>query len=665
MSASLILLLIYTRLVNRRRSQGRDLCLDRDIRLPAHGHGNRPGRKGLTALHIGIPLLFSLIIVLRILFLYDFSPVSAGGSDGFRAVVLSVRSLRYSREAVVRFAACQECTLTDKSNIAVGYVDKQIQVNAGDELLILTEPSVVEPGRAGISSFKKGLLRRGIHYIFYLYEDAFKTVRRKPPGLKARIRKFIELNFAELFSGETVPVLKALYFGNKSYIDKSTLADFKRAGVLHILAASGLHTGIVAGVLFFLLIPLMADRKTILVIICAVLYFYLYITDMPVSLLRAFVMFLIFTIQYILDLERNILNTLFLTALVILVIYPFEVYSAGFQLSFGATLGIILFYKFYEQAFSFLPGKIRGALSATLSAQVFVLPVIFAHTKEINLAGFVSNVPVVFTMSVTLVSSIAANLVSVVSSHAASYIAAVTDSLYQLSVVIIKTLSGINGHFIPGSLAYYLLPGYVLLLLPVIPGIRNKRVKAAGVILSVVFVWWALDHDHPLSEKKIAVGGTGGSQYMLIKRPGRSMLLGELSSIREAEVLSAYINRNNIRDIDLYIPVPDYRNLRAYSYLVRKSVISGCCISEDFRFSGYFEKFCRLLDADKIGLRITDLKVRRIDTGYEPGPDFIKEIFSSPGEFVHEILYVLGAGEDTYGLMREILAGEYEMEFLD
>jgi ComEC/Rec2-related protein len=614
-------------------------------------------------------ILLSLIIVIRIILLFRFAPVDEN-SKKFSASIGSVKALRYSNEIVLDFFESDtgRSRHSPVSNKAVSYIEKEIKINSGDELEIYARPKEIKINGREISSFEADLLKKGFHFIFYLNAKNFGIIKNAPVTLKDKIRNIIEDNLVRLFNKKTIPVIKGLYFANSSYIDKSTTMDFKRAGVLHILAASGEHIGIIAGILLLVLSPFLIHRKILRILIALVLLFYLYITDMPVSLLRAFVMYFVFSVQEIFNLEKNIFNTLFLSAIIILAIYPYELYSLGFQLSFGATFGILLFYNFYKDIFFHLPSKISSALAVTFSAQIFVIPVLFFVLNELNLAGFLSNVVIVFTMSGTMLLSIAANLISVIAFEPAHFFAMLTDYLYLASLKIVQYFSGLNGHFaVDNGKGLLLFVPFILFLLPVVPVKINRKMLSLAMIISVPCAWIILSGNYSEGKDKITIFGKEANIIVLQEENSAPIIFGYLNTYIDADNIAGYVNRYNIRNINVCIPVPDYNNLRNYTLFIKKAVVSKCYISSDFMFAGYFKKFCQALDADGIALKIKGFNLNTIDQLTADNiPGYLKNILAAPLENIAEIHKLL---TENYGsktaVIEEINKYGYKIEYLE
>ena len=121
------------------------------------------------------------------------------------------------------------------------------------------------------------------------------------------------------------------------------MTSFQRSGVSHLLAVSGLHVGLIAFSTFFFLglfrLPShIACFLTILVVI-----FYACLVGFRASVLRASIITTLVLVARIVDRDVDLINLLIVTALVLLIANPTQIWDVGFQLSFVATISIVYF----------------------------------------------------------------------------------------------------------------------------------------------------------------------------------------------------------------------------------------------------------------------------------------------------------------------------------
>ena len=141
-------------------------------------------------------------------------------------------------------------------------------------------------------------------------------------------------------------IAKALLLGQKGSLEHEVSEAYATAGAMHVLAVSGLHVGIIYG--FFLLFwkpQQLPPRKRIplLLLVIGIIWSYALITGMSPSVLRAATMFTLMGLAQMRARNPSIFNPLALSAMVLVLFDPFIVFSVGFQLSYLALLGILLF----------------------------------------------------------------------------------------------------------------------------------------------------------------------------------------------------------------------------------------------------------------------------------------------------------------------------------
>jgi len=144
-------------------------------------------------------------------------------------------------------------------------------------------------------------------------------------------------------------VLSALVYGDKRGMDVQLSKSFTDIGVVHVLAVSGLHVGLIYGLFAWLLgfisflnrIPILRSALLIVIIILYALF-----TGMSPSVMRASLMFILFAMSSAFSRRTSPFNIVFLSAFILLLINPNLLFDISFQLSYLAVLGILYFYRF-------------------------------------------------------------------------------------------------------------------------------------------------------------------------------------------------------------------------------------------------------------------------------------------------------------------------------
>ncbi len=267
-------------------------------------------------------------------------------------------------------------------------------------------------------------------------EVIFLSAEEKTLAGKAeKIRNTIHQNLVKSkFSSSQISLMEALLLGQRSRLSKETYTQFSEAGVVHVLAVSGLHVGVLLYFLMFLFKPLIYFPKGKIirsVVLISLLWVYAYLVGMTPSILRAVTMFSFLSLGLFFKRKIFTLNMLCLSALVLLFINPNNILEIGFQLSYSAVLSILLFYKKIQAVFPFkhkFLQKISGFISVTLAAQLGVLPLSLFYFHQFPGLFIISNLLIVPFLGIIL----GMGVFVIVVSH-----------FMQLPVFIVKIYGGI------------------------------------------------------------------------------------------------------------------------------------------------------------------------------------------------------------------------------
>lgn len=205
-----------------------------------------------------------------------------------------------------------------------------------------------------------------------------------------------------LLTKQSTAMLKALLLGDKKEVNKADMTRIQEVGVAHVMAISGLHIGLIFGLLLFLFRVNGNKQRSRLKYILALLmlWAYVFMIACPISALRAVLMLTIFTLYYLTtDAAFDSLVVLCLSATYLLMINPSYVYGVGFQMSYMAMFGLLFvmqpFSLWYRRHYmvntNYYGERIKpkrwrkilytgvSFLMVTLVAQTFVLPLILHY----------------------------------------------------------------------------------------------------------------------------------------------------------------------------------------------------------------------------------------------------------------------------------------------
>ncbi|MEO7960583.1 MAG: ComEC/Rec2 family competence protein [Ginsengibacter sp.] len=270
------------------------------------------------------------------------------------------------------------------------------------------------------------------------YKSAIFSVRRK-------VRNII---YTYIPGMNEKTIAAALLIGYKVDLDKDLVQAYSNAGVVHLIAISGLHMGIIYGILFWLLSKMSFLKnqrvvRNVLIIFC--LWAFAFITGGAGSVLRSAFMFSFIALGLAINKRSSIYNSMAASAFLLLVYNPFLLWDVGFQLSYLAVLGIVLCQKHISNWFFFKNKILQAAwrLSAvSIAAQIFTFPVSLFYFHQLPLLFIVANLVAIPLTIIALWLCIILIVVSPISSFAffVGKIISMIISVINYSVEIINNV---------------------------------------------------------------------------------------------------------------------------------------------------------------------------------------------------------------------------------
>ena len=155
-------------------------------------------------------------------------------------------------------------------------------------------------------------------------------------------------------SSHTLALTQALVVGKKDELSQETHQAYRQVGASHLLALSGMHLGIIYSLLYFFLVRWVRHsrwRWYFLPLILFSLWGYTLVAGMPVSLVRAALMLSVITITTLMQYRTDPLHPLALSAIIILLVEPTQLFSVSFQLSYAAVLFLLLLWAPVNELF--------------------------------------------------------------------------------------------------------------------------------------------------------------------------------------------------------------------------------------------------------------------------------------------------------------------------
>lgn len=218
------------------------------------------------------------------------------------------------------------------------------------------------------------------------------------------LRDAVSAKLEALIPGRAAQLYRALLLGEKSDMPLSASAAFRRLGVSHLLALSGLHLSVLLAFILPWLRRICPYRVVTAPLCCALVAFYACLTGGSVSILRAALMTAVASLSWLGGAKRDPLTALALSGALLLLFSPGCVYDCAFWLSFSATLGIIVLSPWLDRLKRATPKhrllleKLLFPLLLTLSATLFTLlpvAICFGRVSAVSLPANLLLAPMV------------------------------------------------------------------------------------------------------------------------------------------------------------------------------------------------------------------------------------------------------------------------------
>ena len=210
-----------------------------------------------------------------------------------------------------------------------------------------------------------------------------------------RIRQHIVQILNEHLSDSNFGLMVGLLMGDKTYIEDEVKENFTHSSLAHILAVSGAHISYIILGIQFILKRINLDKRITYIIAIALLLCFSSIVGASPSVLRATIMAIMILVSKLLKEKADIYTGLAFSLLVILLNNSYAILDIGLQLSYLATLGIILFHRIFLSILNIKSKKlkkIKELISISLSAQILILPLISIYFHNLPIHFIVSSV---------------------------------------------------------------------------------------------------------------------------------------------------------------------------------------------------------------------------------------------------------------------------------
>lgn len=253
--------------------------------------------------------------------------------------------------------------------------------------------TISPPQNPGAFDYRKYMANSNVYHQAYLNNFSWKLLE-SPQGFSfyrtahAVSRKFVAILNDNGLKGQEFAVASALILGQNDMLDNETRQAYSGSGVTHILSVSGLHVGVIFIIISFLLRFMKKDGWQLYLktfIILATIWAYALLTGMSPPVFRSAAMFTFISIGTASKRYVHIINSLAVSAVLLLAINPLMISNIGFQLSYLAIVGIVFINKPIADLLNpknKIATEIWGLIAVSLAAQIATAPLTLLYFHQ-------------------------------------------------------------------------------------------------------------------------------------------------------------------------------------------------------------------------------------------------------------------------------------------
>ena len=295
-------------------------------------------------------------------------------------------------------------------------------LQCGDQISIYSQlKSISGPENPYSFDYKTFMKRKGIYYTGYVSNEQWQYLQMNTQGIFKRTayrwqQKLLQTLSESGLRNDEYAIAAAILLGNDETMEPELKNAYSSAGVSHILCVSGMHVGIVFMIVNFLLIPMERSKtlryiKSLLLFI--IIWGYANVTGLSPSVSRAATMFTFVLIGNHLRRNTNVFHSLFASLFILLTINPLLIFELGFQLSYLAVAGIVLFqppiYNLFKIKIKIL-NYFWNLASVSIAAQIATFPLTICYFGTFPNYFLIANLAVIalsFAVVITGISVLA------------------------------------------------------------------------------------------------------------------------------------------------------------------------------------------------------------------------------------------------------------------
>ena len=423
------------------------------------------------------------------------------------------------------------------------------------------------------------------------------------------IQKYIKDTRNGTLTDEEGNLLLAILLGDKDKLSEDIQESFKTSNLSHMLAVSGAHVSyIILGLTYVLQNSIIGKKNGKIVCIFFLLVF-MAITNFTPSVTRACIMAVLTLFSGIIYRKSDVYTNISVAALITLIFNPYSLLDLGFQLSYGGTIGIIIFIKRIQEkkSNSKVINYIKQMALVSIYANIIIIPIMMYHFNTVSFTFIISNIMASPILGIIVITGFLFIIASITVKPLTSLIAIFIKPILSILIKISQICSKLPFSNILVVTPYmFNVISYYAIILYCIKSKKNNKCKIIICLLIVLILINFIIYIFPQKLRIFFIDVGQGDSTLIITPDKKTVLIdgGGSDSFDVGEkVLLPYLLDRRILKID-YVLIShfDTDHCGGILTIMEKVKVKNIIISEQAEHSENYERSKKLMIHKKIRL---------------------------------------------------------------
>lgn len=423
------------------------------------------------------------------------------------------------------------------------------------------------------------------------------------------IQKYIKDTINGTLTDEEGNLLLAILLGDKDKLSEDIQESFKTSNLSHMLAVSGAHVSyIILGLTYVLQNSIIGKKNGKIVCIIFLLAF-MAITNFTPSVTRACIMAILTLFSSIIYRKSDVYTNISVAALITLIFNPYGLLDLGFQLSYGGTIGIIIFIKRIQEkkSNSKVINYIKQMALVSIYANIIIIPIMMYHFNTVSFTFIISNIMASPILGIIVITGFLFIIASITVKPLTRLIAIFIKPILSILIKISQICSKLPFSNILVVTPYmFNVISYYAIILYCIKSKKNNKCKIIICLLIVLILINFIIYIFPQKLRIFFIDVGQGDSTLIITPDKKTVLIdggGSDSFDVGKKVLLPYLLDRRILKID-YVLIShfDTDHCGGILTIMEKVKVKNIIISEQAEHSENYERFKKLMIHKKIRL---------------------------------------------------------------